>query len=80
MMLLEKYHVTLCITDNEDVRRTKRQFAKRQCFAALNTQMTEDTTYMLKARAHEWRLVCDQSGDSVYTYLIVAIPTAELNR
>lgn len=58
---------------------TKKQFAKRQAFALLNTELADDTTYMLHT-SQKWVAASDPlgleetaifgRGDGTYTYTI----------
>ena len=65
--------------DTPDAIATKRQYAKRQAFAALNTELADDTTYVLHT-SQKWVAVSDPlgldempifgRGDGTYTYTI----------
>lgn len=70
-------HINI-IHDNLDVIATKKQFAKRQAFAALNTELQDDTVYVIRTSgkwvANEPPLQISGeplvTGDGIYTYAI----------
>lgn len=39
------------VQDNAETIATKKQFAKRQAFALLNTELADDTTYVIRTEA-----------------------------
>lgn len=77
--IVEYRHAINIIHDSVEAIAAKKQFAKRQAFALLNTELAEDTTYVLRTHA-QWVADADPlgiegmpifgRGDGTYTYRI----------
>lgn len=73
------------VQDNAETIATKKQLAKRQAFALLNTELEDDATYVIRTsgtwKANKPDLDQDGkpviTGDGVFTYRITAVQWSE---